>query len=84
VRGKRICKRSVNRCKHVVRALQNIVVPKSQDTEAQRLELLRPQRVISRSIEVLTAVDFQNQPLLKAYEVSDVTGDLMLPSEFAA
>jgi hypothetical protein len=84
VRGLRLHQRRVDRRDHVIGALQNVIVPESQDAETQRLEFLRSSRVISRLMEMLTAVRLDNQPALKTYEVNDVTGNLMLAAKFVA
>lgn len=70
------------RSQHAVDIAKNFMVP-----EADHLETLRFEESRARGIgfcAVLSAIDLDNQPRVKADEIRDVGGDNNLPSEFSA
>jgi len=63
--------RVMNSCKHLVRAYQHVVIPEPQHLIAMFVQPLRA-RNISCGIEVLAAVDFDDQFGFEASEIGNV------------
>jgi hypothetical protein len=72
-----------NRLQNTVDILEYLVVPKSQYTIILASEPLVTYR-ISFADAVLPAIEFDDQSLLTAYEVDDVSADWFLTDEFVA
>lgn len=64
--------------------LQNIIIPETDDAEAERLQFAGALGVILFLDGMLTAIDFYDQRLVDAYEIGDVWADRMLATEFEA
>lgn len=67
----------VDDCEHLVRAHQHIIVPEPQHLIAKLMQPLRPCNV-TRGIEVLTAIDFDDQLGFETGEIHDVRTDRKL------
>ncbi len=59
-----------------------LVVPKSDDTISLFFQPTRALRIVFSLQRVLTAVQFQNQPLIKANEIHNVLSKRYLATEF--
>lgn len=70
----------VDNCKHVVRAHQHIVIPEPQHLKAMFMQPLRA-RNVARGVEVLTAIDFDDQLGFEAGEIHDVRTNRKLTSK---
>jgi hypothetical protein len=82
VRGQRFRQRTVDCCQYGIRFHQNLIVPKSQNTQVPALQHARPALIIFVLIKVLRAVELNDEMTLIAHEVDDIAGDLVLPPEF--
>jgi len=67
----------VDRCKHLVRVHQHVVVPEPQHSIAIFMQALRAFNV-TLGVEVLTAIDFDDQLGFEAREIHDVRTDRKL------
>jgi len=79
--GRRL-KRLSNRFKNTPRIVQNIVIPVAKHSESLDPQKCIPGAIGHRLVLMLTAVDLDNEPLFKTYEVGYVWTDEMLPPEF--
>ena len=69
---------------YVVGSLQRIVVPDAQYAKPQRFERMRAFRVTRVLIEMLAAIEFDDQTMLDADEIHDITVDGMLATKLRA
>ena len=69
---------------YVVGSFQRIVVPEAQHAKAERFECVRAFRVMGVLIEMVAAVEFDDQTMLEADEVRDATVKRMLATELRA
>jgi hypothetical protein len=65
----------------VVDPEQDVVVPEADHAESLRLQPARARIVVRRAIEMLAAVDFDDQPDFQTDEVRDESADGVLSSE---
>lgn len=67
-----------------VKILYNLVVPEPQHTKPLCLQPRCPFSVSVALFSMLTAIHFNNKPLLPAEKVNDVLAELLLPAELKA
>lgn len=84
MRGRGLVQRVDNGVHHVVRIRERIVVPEPEQPKAECLECLRAAPVITALLSVLTAVQFDDQPMFDTTKISDVAVEWMLPPKFHA
>ena len=73
-------------CKHLVRLLYNLMVPKPQHPQALLLQpgsSLLVMRLLRR-LRMLAAIDLNHQAMLQADKIQDVRTQWMLSAEFGA
>ncbi len=71
----------VDRFDNAVGTGQDITIPESQDPETVSPKHFISMTVLRRLIEMLTAIQFDDNPCFKANEVADVDPEGMLPPE---
>jgi hypothetical protein len=64
--------------------MQNIVVPKSNHSIAERFEMSRPRIVAFDLIRMLTAIDLYDQLLAPAGKIGDIRTNRFLSNKFCA
>ena len=69
---------------HIVNPQQHIIIPVAQHLVTQRFKHRSPPRIVHRPIQMLAAIDLDDQLRLRADEVGDVAGDRHLAPEAEA
>jgi hypothetical protein len=67
-----------------IRVLERVIVPNSDDAESLSFEPGRAHAIMRRCDRVLAAIDFDDQLLLEADEIDDISTNRSLASEFQA
>jgi len=78
-----IVQRQQKAFKHLRRPVKDIVVPEAQHTKARILKGSIA-NAISRRIQMLAAVEFDNQPTLHTDEIKNVIAERVLATKLAA
>jgi len=78
VRGLRLNQCGVYRSQNIVRPLESVVIPKPQHSETKRSKLFGSGCVIPGPIEMLAAIQFDDQATLNTNEIHNVADNLML------
>ena len=86
-RGERVGVRGVeqqrgNPLEHGVHLIQHLVIPEAGDAPSGESEPLRAPTVIRSALDVLSAVELDDEPPLDAREVREPRTDRMLTTEF--
>ena len=81
MRGKLLPQRTPNHIQHRIRPEQHIVIPEPQYTISRLFQLIGATLVVFDLLQVLTTIQLDNQPTLKATEVDNKTFNPMLPTK---
>jgi hypothetical protein len=79
----RITKRSNNLRQHKVEPQQHIVVPESQHAITRLAQLPGPQRILFRTINMLSPIEFDDKAGIDTDEIDDEPPDGHLSTELA-
>jgi hypothetical protein len=67
---------------HVFHSQQGLVIPKAYDPKSLSIQRRRPSFVIFRALEMLRAIELDDQSLIYAAEVDDIGTNWMLATKF--
>lgn len=75
-------KRLLNNLKNAFKVLQDVIIPKSQNSKTLRFEILSSSRI--DSLVVLPAIHFHDQLTLQTNKVYDIRRNRMLKSKLTS
>jgi hypothetical protein len=70
-----------DRVDHGIELRLDVTIPKPQHTVTGRSQEAVPPLVVGRTFEMLTAIQFDDEPPIERGEVADVEADLVLSAE---
>ena len=60
---------------------KHFIVPKPHDAKPRARQIMRPLQILQHMLEMLTAVELDNESRSQADEIRDVPAELSLPTE---
>ena len=73
--------RRKNFLEHIIRPLQDFVIPKPNHAKSTARQILRPLDVVEQIVCVLSSVDFDDQSRTNAHEIDDISTDRLLSAK---
>jgi hypothetical protein len=73
--------RTQNRFQNSIRIAQNIIIPESQYGKTLRFKPLGSDSILRHSLQMLSAIDFNNQMALEANKIDDIRTKRLLALE---
>jgi hypothetical protein len=67
---------------NIIYLLQNFMIPKSKHHKSLRSQPIVAFAIVFGLLSVLSAIDFDHDPLLQTHEINNVWTQRMLPTEF--